>query len=62
MERKFLVKSAKYWFDIARNPKTKTSDKVFAMEQAYNHVENALVWLLEKSSLEIKEQFLKING
>lgn len=61
MERKHIVKSAKYWFDLARNPQTRTTDKVFAMEQCYNHAENAVAWLFEKATPEVKAKFLEIQ-
>ncbi len=64
--RKHLVPSAEYWFRAAKEPEsTQTgqlsqSERVFAMEQAYNHVENALAYILEKSP-EAKEIFDKVN-
>ena len=61
-ERKHLVKSAKYWYDIATNPNTVISkdDAVFAMKNAYNHVETALNVILEKFP-DAKKEFERIQ-
>jgi len=62
MERKHLVKSAGYWFNQAKNPSGVISkeDAILAMEQAYNHLENTLYFLLEKVP-GAKEEFDRVN-
>lgn len=39
--RKTIVKSAQYWFDLSHHH-GKNEMAVFAMENAFNHTENAL--------------------
>lgn len=62
-ERKHLVKSAKYWYDCAKNPNTVISkeDAVFAMENAYNHAESALAVILEKFP-DAKKEFNRLQN
>jgi CMP-N-acetylneuraminic acid synthetase len=44
-DRKFAVESAGFWFRAARmaQDEGRMADAVLAMEQAFNHTENALV-------------------
>jgi hypothetical protein len=49
-ERQHLVQSAGYWFNAARKYQLagEMSEALFAMENAYNHVENALAAALKR--------------
>ena len=59
--RKHLIQSAEYWFNSAKVEGRSKADAVMAMEQAYNHVENALAYILEKSP-EAKRIFDEVNA
>jgi len=47
-ERKHLVQSAQFWFRSAHLDSRSHSGSLFAMEQAYNHVEDALAAALRQ--------------
>ena len=40
--RQHLVPSAKIWYDAARKPDATKAESIWLLENAYNHVENAL--------------------
>ena len=47
--RKHLVKSAEFWFGTAKAQEAIGEEHaILAMEQAYNHVESALSFILER--------------
>jgi len=64
--RKHLIKSAEYWYKTAKLPdsvqtgKLSANERLNAMEQAYNHVESALSYILDKSP-EAKAIFDKVE-
>ena len=57
-ERKHLVQSAKYWFDSAHDYNHGKADAVLAMDQAYNHVENALAAALSN----LRQLMVEMDG
>ena len=66
--RKHLVKSAEFWFKNAHDFRLNNVPnrgiknwRVQSMIQAYNHVENALAYILKKSP-EAKRIFEEINN
>ena len=61
MKRKHLIQSAEYWYNSAKVEGTSKAEAVIAMEQAYNHVENALSYILDKSP-EAKRIFDEVNA
>ena len=50
MKRKHLLRSAAYWFNIGHLSKRTKAQAVFAMENAYNHLENSLAYILDHSA------------
>ena len=55
IKRKHLVKSAAYWFNSARKAqnKGKMDEALMCMENAYNHVENALAFFVNHQSYQV---------
>ena len=60
MKREHLIKSAKYWYDMAELHSDR-DDCLLAMKDAYTHVENALGWVLGILTPEQRTQFEKIQ-
>jgi len=62
-KRKHLVQSAGYWFDAARKAQLdgEMAVALIAMENAYNHVENALAGERERGTKALRRISMRLT-